>query len=845
MKKFTYLMIAMLLGLMAHAQDMSVKTFKLLPNDQTATEEGGKRMDQNGQAAALIKIITTERGFGFEGGALGIVDALQQSDQVWVWVPYGARKITIKHPLFGVLRDYRFPIEIQSGKTYEMVLDNKKSVQGGSTELTKQFLSFRVTPPDATLEVEDEVWPLDADGVAERVVEFGKYHYRVYADNYQTDAGIAKVNNPDQSTSITVNLLSTSGWIEFVSTPSSIGAEAYVDQVKIGQVPCTSNSVSAGNHEVELRRIGYKTLKQNVTLKEGETLKLNLEMKLDETASFTVKGVTFVMKRIPEGTYMMGGTDRHAAQNEKPVHQVTVGTFFMAETEVTQALWKAVMGSNPSTQIGNNLPVHKMSWNDCQDFIVRLNQLTGREFRLPTEAEWEYAARGGTTTSLYNGQDINIKGQFNAPNFDALGWYSGNCGRDFTREKGCDVAHGTDMSEWPERQYQDKIGGLHPVKQKQPNAYGLYDMLGNVFEWCNDWYGNYEKKAQKNPTGPSNGDERVTRSGSWYRDAEDVRVSYRNKFAPNGFSAEIGLRLALTVETTDKVTQAEEAMREGQYGTALQLYRQVYEISHDESLSPKINLADVLKTEFDAIDMAIKTGQFEGVETHFDNILKADPTNAFVAGKRAESDQAKADFKKKNNDVKFRKLTKGFRGSWDKHDILGGLHFEAGVNFSQFAPYTEKMAWGYRGKLSYGYYKYFPIIVDVNSTVYGNYQSLGAGIGSAYTFTDRFALTYGLGWQKNWYSQNKSVVGFARQYQGRFQNFYYSLGLTYMFTFNEYFSKDRHIGVSYSFNHSLGDTDHPVSSHTLSYIFSEDMSLYFGALTGVLAIAAAIFIMKQ
>lgn len=547
MKKFTYLAVLLLVGMMASAQNISVKSFDLLSNDASATEEGTKRVDQNGQTAALIKVITTERGFGFEGGALGIVDAKQQTDQVMVWVPYGARKITIKHPLFGVLRDYRYPIEIKSGKTYEMVLDIDKTVAGGNTELTKQFLSFRVTPANATLEVEEEVWPLDENGVAERVVEFGKYFYRVFADNYQTDAGIAKVNNPDQSTSITINLLSNFGGIEFVMTPTSKGAEAYVDNVKIGHVPCVATGLSAGNHEVELRKIGYSTFKQSVAVKESETTMLFPEMSLEDSATFTVKGVTFVMKRIPEGTFMMGGTDRHAEGHEKPVHQVTLSTFFMGETEVTQALYKAVMGTNPSAHIGDNLPAEKMSWNDCQAFITKLNSLTGCQFRLPTEAEWEYAARGGTTTSLYNGQEINIKAQCNAPNLDPLGWYSGNCGRDFTAAQGCDVANGYDISQWEGKQYADRKGGSHPVGKKQPNAYGLYDMLGNVIEWCSDWYGNYDKSAQKNPTGPASGAERVTRGGSWYRDAEDVRVSYRNKHAPNGFSTEIGFRLALTL----------------------------------------------------------------------------------------------------------------------------------------------------------------------------------------------------------------------------------------------------------------------------------------------------------
>ena len=556
------LSLVLLVAMTVKAQRMSVGSFKLLPNDNSALQDDTKRIDQNGKTAALIKIITSERGFGFEGGALGVVDAKQLADQVLVWVPYGLRKIVIKHPLYGVLRDYRFPVEIQEGRTYELVLNIEKTGLDDATELTKQYLSFRVTPSNAVLEVEEDTWPLDADGVAERVVEFGTYHYWVRADNYQADAGIVKVNDPDKATVVTVNLLSSFGWVEFVSTSSSIGAEVYVDNAKIGTVPCKSKELSAGDHQVELRKTGFGNLKQTVAIKQGETTTLSLEMKLEQTATFKVNNVSFVMKLVPGGEFMMGGTDRHAEGKEKPAHKVAISPFFIGETEVTQELWNAVMNENPSKFKGNSLPVETVTWENCQEFVYKLSKLTNREFRLPTEAEWEYAARGGTKTSLYNGEEINIKGQCNAPNLDNLGWYSGNCGRDFTTAKGCDVSKGIDISQWEGKQYPDRVGGSHPVKQKQPNAYGLYDMLGNVMEWCNDWYGSYESTPQKNPKGPKTGTERVNRGGSWYRDAEEVRVSSRNKFAPNGYTPEIGLRLALSInhieETTEVVDPAEE-----------------------------------------------------------------------------------------------------------------------------------------------------------------------------------------------------------------------------------------------------------------------------------------------
>ena len=564
MKRIVLLLsLLLLVAMTVKAQRMSVGSFKLLPNDNSALQDDTKRIDQNGKTAALIKIITSERGFGFEGGALGVVDAKQLADQVLVWVPYGLRKIVIKHPLYGVLRDYRFPVEIQEGRTYELVLNIEKTGLDDATVLTKQYLSFRVTPSNAVLEVEEDTWPLDADGVAERVVEFGTYHYWVHADNYQTDAGIIKVNDPDKATVVTVNLLSSFGWIEFVSTSSSNGAEVFVDNAKIGTVPCKSKELTAGNHEVELRKTGFGNLKQSVAVKQGETTTLSLEMRLEQTATFMVNNVSFVMKLVPGGEFMMGGTDRHAEGKEKPAHKVTVSPFFIGETEVTQELWNAVMNENPSKFKGNRLPVETVTWENCQEFVYKLSKLTDREFRLPTEAEWEYAARGGTKTSLYNGEEINIKGQCNAPNLDNLGWYSGNCGRDFTTAKGCDVSKGSDISQWEGKQYPDRVGGSHPVKQKQPNAYGLYDMLGNVMEWCNDWYGSYEGTPQKDPKGPKTGTERVNRGGSWYRDAEEVRVSSRNKFAPNGYTPEIGLRLALSINHIEETTEVVDPPKEG------------------------------------------------------------------------------------------------------------------------------------------------------------------------------------------------------------------------------------------------------------------------------------------
>jgi len=194
--------------------------------------------------------------------------------------------------------------------------------------------------------------------------------------------------------------------------------------------------------------------------------------------------------------------------DESPAHQVTVSGFYMGETEVTQALWKAVMGANPSYFKGDNLPVETVSWDDCQKFIKKLNELTGKKFRLPTEAEWEYAARGGSKSKGYKYSGSNTPG--------SVAWYDGNSG-----------------------------SKTHPVKTRGANGLGLYDMSGNVWEWCSDWYGDYSSSEPTNPKGPSSGSNRVNRGGSWYNNARYCRVSFRDRSDPSYRGYTLGLRLVL------------------------------------------------------------------------------------------------------------------------------------------------------------------------------------------------------------------------------------------------------------------------------------------------------------
>ena len=214
------------------------------------------------------------------------------------------------------------------------------------------------------------------------------------------------------------------------------------------------------------------------------------------------------------GTFRMGATSEQGADAyyyEKPVHSVTLSDYYIGKYEVTQAQWEAVMGSNPSHFTGfegDNRPVEWVSWEDIQKFIAKLNQKTGKTYRLPTEAEWEYAARGGNKSQGYKYAGSNEIGE--------VAWYKENSGNK-----------------------------THPVGQKQPNELGLYDMTGNVWEWCQDWYGDYSSASRTDPTGPASGSSRVLRGGCWWYIAGYCRVSYRIHDYPSVRSGIFGFRLVL------------------------------------------------------------------------------------------------------------------------------------------------------------------------------------------------------------------------------------------------------------------------------------------------------------
>ena len=717
MKRYTLLTFLLFTFIGAFAQNISVKSFRPLVGDMTTTSAEGKRIDQNGEVAALIKVVTSETGFVFEGGSLGIVETQQRVSEIWVWVPRASRKITILHQQLGQLRDYRYPVEIEADRTYEMVLTTAKIETIVKEEVRMQYLAFQISPPNATLVVDEKYWDVEADGTAQDYVNFGTYAWRVEAPNYHTDAGHVTVDDPNNTKIVTVTLQPNFGWIEVAGTGNLKDASVYVDNALIGHAPCKSEALKSGKHTVRITKKMYATYTETVTVADNETTRLapsltadfaevtltvdadadiyvnderkgtrswtgplgsgtykieckqanhetstttkeitatmdgqtvtlpaprpiygalNVEstpnfcklyidgkdmgttpkslaeiligqheikltkdgyadhtetvaitkgerkqvkatlsngreiqftcnvpdaqleidrqkvgsatgtyqltygshslkatatdyqdytytlnvsesgsrshsitmqaMRKDEE-TFTVNGVSFTLKLVEGGTFQMGSNDSDAENDEKPVHNVTLSSYYIGETEVTQALWQAVMGSNPSYFKGDNLPVELVSWNDCQEFIRKLNQKTGKNFRLPTEAEWEYAARGGKKSRGYKYagsntlRDVAWFGQWNGETYD-----NGNSG-----EK------------------------THAVKTKQANELGLYDMAGNVWEWCSDWYGSdyYGKSSSTNPQGPSSGSHRVLRGGSWGNSARYCRVSSRDDYDPD------------------------------------------------------------------------------------------------------------------------------------------------------------------------------------------------------------------------------------------------------------------------------------------------------------------------
>lgn len=445
--------IAILLALVCvclHAQELAVTSFKLSETDLTANLQGTTVLDQNGEKCALIKVVTVAKGLTFDVGSLGVrkVDT-SHAGEIWVYVPYGVRKITISHPQYGQIRDYVVPENIEKARTYVMQLKVKKAPDN------TQMLTVMYKPQNAIVVIDNKIMK-GSNGVVNVKLPVGSHEYQVLAEGYDTENGTVTVKQ-SSPTKLVIELSRAAGISEIATTSE--------------QTP------------------------------------------VENLMPITVNGITFNMVHVEGGSFMMGATREQgsdADKDEKPAHKVTLSSYYIGQTEVTQALWQAIMAENPSLFRGSDKPVERVSWKDCQKFIETLNQRTGKSFRLPTEAEWEYAARGGNRSQGYKYSGSN--------DIDAVAWY---------KDSRCDI---------------------HEVATKAPNELGIYDMSGNVREWCNDRYNRnyYAKGEQTDPQGPESGAGRVFRGGSCYLKAKDCRSSHRNNEPSSLRFGDLGLRLALS-----------------------------------------------------------------------------------------------------------------------------------------------------------------------------------------------------------------------------------------------------------------------------------------------------------
>lgn len=663
--------IIALAAVAAVAQTMSVAGFEERPMDMDARVTHPVT-DPNGQTCALIKVETTQTGFGFDTGVIQVVKTEQKIGEVWVYVQPRVKKITIMHQDYEPVRDYYFPTgALKEATVYLLKLRTAGApVQAASTQQHSGFLIINSEPQGA------EVW-LNNESTGEvtpfrRKLAIGdEVPYRLSLPLYHDEAGMVTVDQPRKE--LQFALRPAFGSVTVTSTPS--GASVFLDEKQVGQTPLTLDRIASGSHSLRLQAPQYAVERRNVSVADGQTANVavtlaarfaeitvqapqgavvtvdgdrkgsgtlswrqgeglcdivvsmaghrdarrqlevvagraqtvqltpqpiygsasvdsdpmdaeiwidgkqygvtpnvverllvgshtlvlkksgcadlqqqfsveegkeaSLSVKLptgrsgdiivvrdlDITSAgapltmafrdfnnqtFTVNGVQFTMVAVEGGTFTMGATSEQGSDawdDEKPAHKVTLSDYYIGQTEVTQALWEAVMGGNPSRRVGDNLPVEQVSWNDCQVFIQKLNQLTGKQFRLPTEAEWEYAARGGRKSRGYKYAGGN--------NIGSVAWYDDNSGNE-----------------------------MHPVATKQANELGIYDMSGNVWEWCSDWYGDYTSSSQSDPQGPSSGSDRVGRGGGYGSIAGVCRVSCRNIYAPGCRFDFLGLRLS-------------------------------------------------------------------------------------------------------------------------------------------------------------------------------------------------------------------------------------------------------------------------------------------------------------
>ena len=548
---------------------LKMMNFHKLPNEiadlKELKDECGRDTDFDGNKAALIRV--KAKGFSentmlefnpISRPGIEIIYKKYKDGEMWLYVSSNCQgTIVIKYMGEYV---FKLPIKLEAKGVYELVLGMETGI-----------LVIKTVPMNADIYIDNDKV---GTGYASKAVSVGTEHnYKVVCDDYYPKEGVVYFSQREEK-QIELELDANFGYITIKSDPS--GAEIFVDDVKVGVTPCLMKKITHGDHVVELRKMGYENYADMVTVKVRETNKRFENVKLVEDKSvaqqpvpttpvaastsvngasttapsgnrtFIVNGVSFEMVAVKGGTFIMGCTSEqgyNCNDDEKPAHSVTLSDYYIGKYEMTVGLfrvfvnetnyktdadkegwsyvwngsswykkkgvnWRCDANGNVRNSSEDNHPVIHVSWNDAQAFCKWLSRKTGQTFRLPTEAEWEYAARGGNKSKDYKYSGSN--------NIDDVAWYTSN-----------------------------SEGKTHDVGTKLPNELGIYDMSGNVWEWCQDRYGNYSSSNQMNPKGSSKGSDRIGRGGAWWGgDADFCRVSLRLHNSPDIMCNSLGFRLA-------------------------------------------------------------------------------------------------------------------------------------------------------------------------------------------------------------------------------------------------------------------------------------------------------------
>ena len=443
------------------AQELTVKSFKLASSDLTAQTQS--RKDLNNRNCAVVKVLFVGELTNIEGNV--IMPLVKRNNETWVYMPQNTRqmKVITKNYLPQMVTFADYDVEkLESNRTYVLTLLGVSQQQAQQS----QTLTIRYSPSSATVLVDNKMVK-GMNGVAQTTLPVGQHSYIVFCDGFESEEGTVKLKASAPS-NIQITLSK-----EALAIQQSTVSQPIVAQQPVAQTPITNS----------------------------------------DNVSIPVKnGISIDMVRVEAGTFIMGATPEMESPFdwEKPTHQVTLtNDYYIGKYEVTQALWQAVMDNNPSYFKGDNLPVEQVSWKDCQKFISKLNRITSKKFRLPTEAEWEYTARGGKKSQGYQYSGSN--------NISDVAWYGDN-----------------------------SDNKTHSVGSKRANELGIYDMNGNVGEWCQDRYGKYRSSSQVNPTGANGGSDRVVRGGGLRGTARFCRSSYRYDRSPGYRDYNLGLRLVLS-----------------------------------------------------------------------------------------------------------------------------------------------------------------------------------------------------------------------------------------------------------------------------------------------------------